>query len=75
MAKKKISTVTVVPQPVVTVTPIVSTVKSAVIQNNTCGNLNFPDLQLMVGEIKTVAYTKRVKNYAGAKLIKVIKIF
>lgn len=51
------------------------TVKQALIQNITFGDLCNEDFSLRVNEVKTVVYTKKVKDYAGKKLIKIIKIF
>jgi len=50
-------------------------VKYASIRNITFGVLSSDEFYLGVNETKTVEYTKTVKNYAGKKLIKILKIY
>jgi len=57
------------------VSTIQPTVKQALIQNITFGDLCYKDFNLKTNEIKVVAYTKQVKEYAGKKLIRIIKIY
>lgn len=57
------------------VSAIKPTVKYALIQNITFGDLCYKDFSLKTNEIKTVVYTQQIKDYAGKKLIKIIKIY
>lgn len=58
-----------------TVSTIKPTVKYALIQNITFGDLCYKDFNLKTNEIKSVVYTQQIKDYAGKKLIKIIKIY
>jgi len=58
-----------------TVSVIRPTVKQALIQNITFGDLCDANFSLRTNEVKTVEYTKQIKDYAGKKLIRIIKIF
>lgn len=51
------------------------TVKHALIKNLTFGVLSYKGFYLGVNETKVVEYTDVIKNYAGKKLIKVLKIY
>ena len=51
------------------------TVKQALIQNITFGDLCYKDFYLKTNEVKTVVYTKEIKDYAGKKLIRILKIY
>ena len=55
-----------------TIKPVV---KHALIKNITFGVLSGKDLYLGVNETKVVEYTKTIKDYAGRKLIKILKIY
>lgn len=50
-------------------------VKQALIKNITFGVLSCKEFYLGVNESKVVTYTKTVKDYAGKKLIKILKIY
>ena len=54
---------------------IQASVKQALIKNITFGILNCREFCLNVNESKVVNYTELVKNYAGKKLIKILKIY
>lgn len=57
------------------VSTIQPTVKYALIKNITFGILSNKDFYLGVNETKSVVYTKQIKDYAGKKLIKILKIY
>lgn len=50
-------------------------VKHALIKNITFGVLSYKDFYLGINETKAVVYTDVIKNYAGKKLIKILKIY
>lgn len=58
-----------------TASKIQPVVKQALIQNITFGDLCYKGFYLKTNEIKAVPYTKQVKEYAGKKLIRIIKIY
>ena len=58
-----------------TVSVIRPTVKQALIQNITFGDLCDTNFSLKTNEVKTVEYTKQIKDYAGKKLIRILKIY
>lgn len=68
MARRKSKTV----EKVAAIKP---TVKQALIQNITFGDLCYKDFYLKTNEVKTVVYTKEIKDYAGKKLIRILKIY
>lgn len=68
MARKKSKAVEIV-------SVVKPTVKQALIQNITFGDLCYKGFSLKTNEVKTVEYTKQIKDYAGKKLIRIIKIF
>lgn len=68
MARRKSKTV----EKVAVIKP---TVKQALIQNITFGDLCYKDFYLKTNEVKTVVYTKEIKDYAGKKLIRILKIY
>lgn len=68
MARRKSKTV----EKVAVIKP---TVKQALIQNITFGDLCNKEFSLRTNEVKTVVYTQRIKDYAGKKLIKILKIY
>ena len=49
--------------------------KKALIKNITFGVLSDKGFYLGVNETKVVEYTQQVKDYAGKKLIKILKIY
>lgn len=50
-------------------------VKQALIKNIAFGVVSCAEFYLGVNESKVVEYTKLVKDYAGKKLIKILKIY
>ena len=53
----------------------VEVIKQALIKNIAWGSLEFPEFSLERGETKQVEYTRKLRNYAAQKLIKILKIF
>lgn len=53
----------------------VEATKQALVKNISWGSLVFPDFTLNKGETKQVEYTRKLRDYAAQKLIKILKIF
>lgn len=62
-------------EPVRRVSTIKPVVKHALIRNIAFGVLSNDEFYLGVNETKVVEYTKTIKDYAGKKLIKILKIY
>lgn len=53
----------------------VESTKQALIRNISWGSLKFPEFSLNRCEVKQVEYTRKLRDYAAQKLIKILKIF
>lgn len=53
----------------------VESTKQALIKNIAWGSLVFPEFTLERNETKQVEYTRKLRDYAAQKLIKILKIF
>lgn len=62
-------------EPIKRTEPIKPIVKKALVKNITFGVLSSKDFYLGVNESRVVEYTKTIKDYAGRKLIKILKIY
>lgn len=58
-------------------TPVVQSqpVKKALVKNLTWGTLTLPEGTLGKGETKEINYSRKLRDYAGKGLIKILKIY